>query len=255
MSRLNFKIESIKDVKQTDIERMQKLFLNYYDLPNPDDFFRDFQKKDHVIILRDKRSGEIQGFSTQKIITHNIQGRVYQGVFSGDTLVDKNYWGDPALGFGFFCYLMKINLRHPTQKLYWHLISKGYKTYLLLTNNFDSYYPRYDLVTPAFEQALIESFSQQLYPQEFKKDLGLLIFDGPHERLKAEVAPITQELREKNPKIDFFATRNPHWERGDELVCLGEFHLLLPLIHAKKVLSKNFKKLLGIKHGATLPSR
>ncbi len=255
MSRLKFKIQSIKDVSQSDIERMQKLFLIYYDLPNPDDFFRDFKQKDHVIILRDKITGEIQGFSTQKIITHQIEGKTYQGVFSGDTLVDKNYWGDSALGFGFFCYLVKINLRHPTQKLYWHLISKGYKTYLLLTNNFDSYYPRFERDTPPFEQALINSFSSQLYPSEYKKELGLLLFEGPHERLKAEVAPITKELREKSPKINFFATRNPHWERGDELVCLGEFHLLLPLIHAKKVLSKNVCKLLGIKYGASLPTR
>lgn len=255
MSRLTFKIQSIQDVGRADIERMQKLFLNYYDLPNPEDFFRDFQKKDHVIVLRDKKTGEIQGFSTQKIITHEIQGRIYQGVFSGDTLVDKEYWGDPALGFGFFCYLMKINLRHPTQKVYWHLISKGYKTYLLLTNNFDSYYPRFERETPPFEQALIDSFSQQLYPHAFKKELGLLQFEGPHERLKAEVAPITEELRKKNAKIDFFATRNPHWSRGDELVCLGEFHLLLPFNHAKKVVSRNLKRLLGIRHGKELSPR
>lgn len=254
MSRLKFSIIPVTRVSRSDQEIMQKLFLQYYEVPHPDDFFRDFMNKDDVIILRDKKDKSIQGFSTQKVITHHIDGRSFTGVFSGDTLVDKKYWGDPALGFGFFCYLMKVNLRRPTQKLYWHLISKGYKTYLLLTNNFDKYYPRHDAPTPMLAQKLMDSFAEQMYPDHFKRDLGLLIFQEPHEKLKSDVAPITAELKEKNPKIKFFEDKNPHWQKGEELVCLGEFHLLLPLIHVKKVLLKSILRTKA-SHGRSLPTR
>jgi hypothetical protein len=244
MPRLSFSIVPVGSVTRTEQEVMFHLFLQYYDLPNPADFFRDFAAKDDVIILRDRKTKEIKGFSTQKKLTHEIDGKKYLGVFSGDTIIDRDYWGDNTLGLAFFWYLTKLSLPWPWTRIYWHLISKGYKTYLLMTNNFTTFYPRFDKKTPSFFQSLTEDFAHQLYPETYDKEKGLLIFEGPHEHLKGNVAPITSDLRQRYPHINYFAEHNPNWEKGDELVCIAEFHMCLPFMLIKKVMLKSFKRVL-----------
>ncbi len=244
MSRLSFRIRPVAAVPRDEQEKMLQLFLQYYDLPDSESFFRDFSAKDDVILLYDKRSKELKGFSTQLKLRHEIDGKSYVGVFSGDTIIDREYWGDYTLGWAFFWYLTRLCLPWPWRRVYWHLISKGYKTYLLMTNNFRTFYPRYDRQTPAFFQSLSEDFARQLYPRSFDRAKGLLVFDGPHEHLKTNVAPITEDLVARFPHIAFFAKRNPHWERGDELVCVAEYHVFLPLLLGKKLLTKGLRRLL-----------
>jgi len=243
MARLRFSIRHVADVPTAQRTEMFEIFKQYYDLPEPDSFFRDFAAKDDVIILRDKKSGAIKGFSTQKILTHTIDGKTYTGIFSGDTIIDRAYWGDNTLGFGFFWYLIGQCGWSFRRKIYWHLISKGYKTYLLMANNFDRSYPRHDRPTPPFFQALSDDFARQLYPTAYHKERGLLLFDGPHEHLKTNVAPITDDLKSRLPHVRFFADRNPNWQNGDELVCVAEFDLWVSFAFAKKVFLKGFKRL------------
>lgn len=247
MARLSFRIVPVKDVSRQDQVTMLELFKQYYDLPEPESFFRDFAAKDDVIILFDKRTQEIKGFSTQRKLTHTINGRSYLGVFSGDTIIDRAYWGDYTLGWAFFWYLSKLCLPNPFKRVYWHLISKGYKTYLLMTNNFMTFYPRHGQKTPDFFQSLSDDFARQLYPKTYRKDLGLLVFEGPHEHLKDHVAPITEELKRKYPHIRYFAERNPRWEAGDELVCVAEYNLFLPVRLLKKLFLKSLKKVFLLK--------
>ncbi|MBY0518089.1 MAG: DUF4479 family protein [Bacteriovoracaceae bacterium] len=244
MARLSFKIFPVKDVSIHDRKIMFTIFQQYYDLPEPESFFQDFENKDDVIILYDKKTGEIKGFSTQKILEHQVEGKTHIGVFSGDTIIDRQYWGDYTLGWAFFWYLGRLCLPWPWKKVYWHLISKGYKTYLLMTNNFKTFYPRFDCPTPAFFQSLSDDFAKQLYPTTYNKERGLLIFEGPHEHLKGNVAPITEDLKSKIPHVKYFASRNPNWEQGDELVCVAEYHLFLPIMLAKKVIFKSIKRVL-----------
>lgn len=244
MPRLSFNIVPVSTVTRAEQEVMFQLFQQYYDLPDPAGFFRDFAAKDDVIILRDRKTKEIKGFSTQKKLPHKINGKDYLGVFSGDTIIDRAYWGDYTLGWAFFWYLTKLCLPWPWTRIYWHLISKGYKTYLLMTNNFTTFYPRFNKKTPTFFQSLSDDFARQLYPSTYNKEKGLLIFEGPHEHLKGNVAPITPDLRSRYPHINYFAERNPAWEKGDELVCVAEYHMLLPLMLVKKLVSKAFKRVL-----------
>jgi hypothetical protein len=244
MARLRFSIRPISDVPLSDRREMFEIFKQYYDLPEPESFFRDFAAKDDVIILRDKRTDAIKGFSTQKKITHMIDGKTYRGIFSGDTIIDREYWGDNTLGLGFIWYLFGQCEWKFGRRVYWHLISKGYKTYLLMVNNFERSYPRHDKATPAFFQALSDDFARQLYSKVYNKDRGLLLFDGPHEHLKTDVAPITEELKARFPHVRYFSERNPRWHIGDELVCVAEFDLWVGLAFAKKVFFKGLRRLL-----------
>jgi hypothetical protein len=242
MARLRAKIQPIAEITMSEKEEMLAIFKQYYELPNEANFYRDFDSKDHVIVLREKSTAAIKGFSTQKILKHEIQGKTYTGVFSGDTIIDREFWGDYTLTWAFAWYLTRLCLPWPWKKVYWHLISKGYKTYLLMANNFTTFYPCHSSQTPPFFQALTDDFARQLYPQTFDRKSGLIVFDGPHEHLKDSVAPIRPELTQKHPHVRFFVERNPQWERGDELVCVGEYHLGLPFKLVFKLCTRLLRK-------------
>src|SRR5436853_2009813 len=63
------------------------------------DFIRDFQEKDAVMILRKERSeGEIIGWSTLMVLTLALPGTEVKGIFSGDTIVLPEYRSGTGLG-------------------------------------------------------------------------------------------------------------------------------------------------------------
>ncbi len=49
--------------------------------------------------------------------------------FSGDTIIEKEYWGNRALTCAMYRYIVSFKLRYPLVPVYWILISKGFKTY------------------------------------------------------------------------------------------------------------------------------
>lgn len=212
---------SVKSLSDNDIEKMYRIYESNYSFVNFEEFQTDLIKKNAVIIVRTLVSGDIVGFSTIMDLELQYNGEKINGLFSGDTILEKQYWGSTALHKEFLQYVIKKKLKHPTRKYYWFLISKGYKTYLLMANNFINYYPRFDKATPEKESQIIAAFSKTLYPKYYNHEKGLIEFPYESARLKNGVAPISdQDLQ--HPKISFFQTKNPEWESGTELPCIGE---------------------------------
>lgn len=234
--------ERTEALTESDIRAMHALFCKYYENTDLETFTRDLSKKDGAVILRETQSGRIRGFSTVMMMKIRHAKGEAVGFFSGDTIVDKVYWGGSHMRFTFLRFLIQQKLRYFGRPIYWFLISKGYKTYLLLANNCEHYYPRYDQPDDPFLKSLAVAYSKRLYPEQFREDLGILEMGDGAQHLKGEVAPITQEMREKYPKIRFFDDRNPNWRRGDELPCVGEVTIPLILKVGFKFLSRMGRK-------------
>lgn len=221
---------------------MFKLFSKYYDGVHLEQFRSDLKNKKKVIVIRNK-AGQICGFSTLTTfkITHNHREKLC--IYSGDTIIDKSYWGTSALTIEFLKNIIAEKLKHPFTDVWWFLISKGYKTYLLMANNFHDYYPCYHKETPAAEAYLLKTLSNKVYPGHYNEKTGLITFeDQSHDKLKDYVAPITEQMCKENPKISFFNFKNPNWEQGDELACIGKVSLALGVTHPIRVLIKIIKK-------------
>src|SRR6266581_235335 len=63
------------------------------------DFMRDFQEKEDVMILRKEHcEGEIVGWSTLMVLTLSLPGEEVKGIFSGDTVVLPEYRSSTGLG-------------------------------------------------------------------------------------------------------------------------------------------------------------
>jgi len=229
---------AVNQLTPADRARMLVLMQAYYDGINEAEFFADLARKDAVILLQDA-SLVIQGFSTLVTVRVEVEGRRARGVFSGDTVLDKPYWGSRALGRAFLVYLFGEKLRAPAEPLYWLLISKGYKTYLMMANNFAEHYPRYERSMPARIGRLMEAFYTALYQEAYHAATGLIETPGEAYRLKSAVAPIPARLLETNPRIAFFQQRNPRWRQGCELACIARMTLWMPLRFALKVIFKD----------------
>ncbi len=231
-------IISVHRLRPEDKTRMLRLMQAYYDSITEHQFLSDLSKKDAVILLKDQ-SLEIQGFSTLASVRVKIDGKTLRAIFSGDTVIDKQYWGGRALGKAFLRYLFIEKLKSPFEPLYWLLISKGYKTYLMMANNFYEHYPRFERPTPARAQRLLDAFYSTLYPDRYDPVTGLIESQIDACRLKPSVAGIPTALLKSNPKIAFFEQRNPRWPQGAELACIARMTLLMPFQYALKVLMKD----------------
>lgn len=208
-------------VGQLDRERMFALMDEYYENIDPVTFKADLQDKDMVLLLKDQ-TGVIQGFTTLKTYELQVEEKVVRLIFSGDTIIHKDYWGDVELHRAWIrTVYQQVDDVHPYT--YWLLISKGYKTYRFLPVYFQNFYPHYDHSTPEFEKRIMDAFGKLKYDGYYHPERGVIALDGLKDFLKPGVADVS-EKRLKDPHIQFFIHTNPGYLHGDELVCITRLH-------------------------------
>ena len=238
VKKLVARTENISSIDESTTLSMYQLFETYYENTSFEKFVNDFREKDRVIVLRDKKTREIKGFSTLKELEVQVADKTVMGLFSGDTIIDPEYWGQTALTMEFFKNIILFKLRNLFKPVYWFLISKGHKTYLLLAHNFKNYFPRYDLETPSFEKKVMKTFAVNMFDELYNEEKNILCCAHKFDRLKNHIAPIDQRAL-TNPHIEFFVKNNPKWAKGDELCCIGRVDMGL----AKRYLMRTFKKI------------
>ena len=220
-AKLSCRFFKINEVNIAKLVEMHSIFTRFYENADLSTFIKDMSEKKGVMILKNRTTGRIVGFSTYNEIELVHRGQKAIGVFSGDTIVEPEYWGDKTMHTAFAVKMLKAKLMRPTTPMFWLLISKGYKTYLLMANNFQRFYPRHDRHDHEMA-ALTEQYCQKLYPSYYRQEEQILDFGDGYHALKDNVADITPRMRASNADIRFFEQRNPEWRRGTELPCVSE---------------------------------
>lgn len=224
VNMLTTRYQKVNTLSVVDIARMHELFEANYAYSPLSTFISDLEKKDGAFIVRHKTTQEIVGFSTLGIYTFKLGGKKAKGLFSGDTIIDRNYWGSRSLQKAFAFKLFWEALKSPLTPQYWTLISKGYKTYLLLARNFPDFYPKRGGTASTDLQELVIEYCDAMFPGKLDHDKMLLDFGEGANCLKEHVAAITDDMR-ADPDIAFFEQRNPTWQRGTELPCIARTDL------------------------------
>jgi hypothetical protein len=218
--------EAVPSGRLTSEERdeMYALLQMYFAGTERVRFEADLAEKETVILLRDCHSGRIQGFSTLMRMTAAHDGEQIAAFFSGDTIIDRSYWGETILSRIWaqvvFGEVDAIARERPATRAYWFLICSGYKTWRFLPLFFRRFYPNADEPTPPGCQRLLDTLGTRKFGDQYIAGSGIVRFHAAMP-LRRGVADLTDE-RLRNPQVAFFARVNPGHAAGDELACLAE---------------------------------
>ena len=217
--KLNGRVTQVEDLSQESREQMFRLMQECYSNVDRDFFEHDLERKRWIILVCD-HVGEIHGFSTQTIIETRVDNRSVSALFSGDTVISREYWGKNPL-FQIWGHLaLSLIDQFPDQDLYWFLVSKGFRTYRILPLFFYEFWPRFDRKTPHAFQQIINRFGGQAFPNRFDMDAGVISAGVADYHLREGVDEINEQ-RKRDPNLCFFERLNPGHTRGDELCCLA----------------------------------
>lgn len=209
-------VKPISECTEKEISAMYALMTEFYDNMDEDVFRRDFFNKDYCLVLYDEEV--LVGFTTQKVMSVTVEGREIHGMFSGDTIIHKDHWGEIELfkvwAQFWFDYAEKY------EEFYWFLICKGYKTYRILPSFWKEFYPNRQTETPEYEQKIIDAYASLLYPEEYNKNTGVIEYSHVKDKLRSGVADVDSH-RIKNKDIAFFCNKNPGHIDGNDLACIA----------------------------------
>jgi hypothetical protein len=216
---LTGRLVAAADVTAAERQAMFLLMDRHYAGVSHDAFEADLAEKHWVVQVHDPAGGELCGFSTQMLLAADVNGRPVRALFSGDTIIARERWGDNALARVWGRLALRL-IDTVGGELYWFLISKGYKTYRFLPVFFHEFYPRHDVPTPAGARAVLDALGRHKFAQRYDRAAGIVRAGSGQCRLRGGVAEITA-ARLRDPHVAFFTRRNPGHAQGDELCCLA----------------------------------
>lgn len=237
-SRLFSETVPVEDLGSAEKDAMYALLAENYENVNRPCFDADLFEKDCAILLRDAQDHSLRGFSTQKVMRFLVDGQPLRAVFSGDTIIARSHWGEQELGRAWSHFVAGLRAEEPGTPLYWFLISKGYRTYLFLPLFFHQFFPRYDQITPAREQKILDTLASTRYSEYYIRESGLIVFPESHGNLNPQLAEI-EPRRLRNPHVRFFLSKNPGFAIGHEMACLAEISAENMRSYSSRMLSEN----------------
>jgi len=223
MTFLQGEIREMGSITDDEIEFIfNTLYKDYYNGVTYDGYFKNhFREKDYVILL--STDGVIKGFSLQQVIHTKIETEEIVVLWAGDILVHPDFWGknDYKIKLSELC-LMLYN-KNPDKLIYRLATPKGYKTYRVVHNLFNVFYPSpANNYYPEFEGKIIDKILSSKYPPEiYSKENKLLVAKKDDHRLADGFAQITPE-KLNDPLIKCFYENNPDYAKGDEIPVISK---------------------------------
>jgi hypothetical protein len=221
--KLRSVVHDVASLRPGDRDAMFSLMEKAYANMQRSRFDVDLNAKQSAIIVRRPDNDCIVGFSTQALLELRVGETRVSALYSGDTVVDRSNWGDPALAHAWGNFALELIDRHCEGQghLHWFLTSKGFRTYHYLPLFFRHYFPRRDVITPSTEKSIIDALGDRIGGDRYDAERGIIHADGQSDFVRPEIAGLTAQRKVK-PHAHFFTDRNPHFARGDELCCLAK---------------------------------
>jgi hypothetical protein len=182
-------------------------------------FAADLAEKTWALLLEDETG--LQGFSTLLLYESSLGGEgVCTVVYSGDTIVDPAAWRSAVLPRCWIGAVRRLREEHSRGRLWWLLLTSGFRTYRFLPVFWRDFWPRWDAPTPPEAQARLDILAREKLGGLYLRDQGIVRFPQP-QRLRDKLDRVP-EGRLADPHVAFFLAKNPGWREGDELACLTE---------------------------------
>lgn len=207
------------DLTPLQIDSMFELLETHFIGVSRGSFEQDLEEKNFALLLDDDQGG-LAGFSTILFYDSVHEGERVSVVYSGDTIVAPSHWNSPALSRSWIQAVMDLHARAQTSRLWWLLLSAGFRTYRFLPVYWRSFFPRYDIETPEASRRWMDELASARFGEQYSAAEGIVRFRNAY-RLRPELAQPPAGKR-VDPHVAYFLARNPGHLAGDELVCLTE---------------------------------
>jgi hypothetical protein len=196
-------------------DEMFQLLATFFTGVDRATFEGDLAEKSHAILLEDAH-GRLRGFSTLLVYKTSVPEIDAMVVYSGDTIVDRDSWGSPALPVSWLSAARGLTAGTNTREVYWLLLTSGFRTYRFLPVFWREFYPRYESSSVA--KARVDALARERFGPLYDENTGVVRFPRP-QVLVPELLEVPSG-RSMDEHVAFFLAQNPGYTRGDELVCL-----------------------------------
>ena len=218
MSEYQTIIKNIEDLNDDLCRQIVALYLNYYDGSNESRVLKDLNDKTEIVLLF--YNNKLVGFTSLLVYFYTWQDSRIRVVYSGDTIVEREHWGQQALAFAWITRMGELKSANPDMPLYWFVIIKGHRTFKYLPTFGKSFHPHWAEPRPDLK-ALADALAKSRFGKYYNEQTGVIEFPESHGHLREEIAyPTEEELTKES--VRYFLKANPNYLRGYELVCLCE---------------------------------
>jgi hypothetical protein len=208
-----------EDLTEAEREAMYGLLAGSFAGVTRERFAADLAEKTWALLLED--GAGLQGFSTLLLYESSLPGEgVCTVVYSGDTIVDPAAWRSAALPRCWIGAVRRLREEHPRGRLWWLLLTSGFRTYRFLPVFWRDFWPRWNAPTPPEAQTRLDLLAREKLGGFYLQEQGIVRFPQP-QRLRDTLDRVP-EGRLADPHVAFFLAKNPGWREGDELACLTE---------------------------------
>ena len=214
-SRLHGRVADARTLDAGVRDAMFTLLTSHFIGVDQSTFERDLDEKSHVILLEDDAAG-LRGFSTIVVYESRAVNRPIWVVYSGDTIVDRAWWGTAALARTWVRAVRQLAPANATD-VYWLLLTSGFRTYRFLPLFFRDFQPRHDADTHD-EHHLLRLLARERFREQYDEASGIVKLRTPQVLTPDLVALPAGRLTD--PHVAFFVAQNPGFVDGDELACL-----------------------------------
>lgn len=209
---------TLAKLKLDELESISVLYLNYYDGSSREKVLADLESKSEILLLFSDNS--IVGFTTYQIYNAVFEDKPIKIIYSGDTVVHHDHWGQQKLGFAWIKRVGQLYKEFRGTPFYWFLIVKGHRTYRYLPAFANSFYPHWEIDRSDLK-GLLSFLAREKFQDLYNEKTGIIHYCNSQGHLKSDYA--TPTSREKEHKaVKFFLEKNPGYREGDELACLCE---------------------------------
>ena len=237
MRNCRSEVVAVGDLPGDTVRRMAALYLAHYEGTSESLFCRDLAAKDEAILLY--AGAALVGFTTLRVYPASHGGAPVRIVYSGDTIVDRQYWGQQDLAFAWIARVGELKAQAPAVPLYWFLLVKGHRTFKYLSVFGKSFHPHWRS-DRADLKALADQLAAAGFGDAYRPACGIVDFGESRGHLHPSIAEPSDEERRKDA-VRFFLAKNPGYRQGHELVCLCE----LELANMKPLAARIFARALG----------
>lgn len=200
-----------------ELEEIWELYGKFVQRPKAP-FLEAVRATDTVFIGRQKGSGRMRAFAAAQVVEVDVNGRRHGVLYNSWSGIDPAFRGGHLIQRAGLELFLEYRLRNPLRPTYFAMTSSTYKSYLLMTRNFEECWPHRGGPMPDQERAILDATVRRVGSAGWDAEAGLV---RRHGKLRYTEGVVIDDGEQRDPDIAFYAQMNPLQHEGDSLACIA----------------------------------